>query len=284
MVAQLVQTQAPEQSSDLGPPALALVKPRVDPHPPTLENIALGLHQCDEASFHITTGMLLAMGACGERFNRLQRWMRYTDHKSASITHELLDHHNMRAHDDALWLIEGLSNLEDEGKLELKDYVTICSILRGQLTLDNRLADIDIDAWDDIRELVGLIVYPEVITVLKPRLPGETRQGLGTINEKTLIQRRTEQHDRVSTVAHALIEAAHHDLLPLNDVDREEACCEDGLREELVHRFRAVLDVKCGCGEPDTLEVELHEHSGTADWECPNCGHTHVIELPIIQW
>lgn len=227
-----------------------------------------------DAEFVITTAFLRDMGACTDRFHRVQA---YLGQNSMTLTHDLID----STHDgeDALWFVETLS-----------EYASGYTLPRhAALDLRHTMQQVYVDCGgdlEDLRQRHGNLT-PARIWYILPELDGthaskRTSSVTLTENRKYYVHRMLDWY------------AFYQDDIDLPDEEEEDAesdGCDDASATALVASVTVYYSVECPCGfEDDDYEMELDSSALSRavqrryieqNFECPDCGHYHTLFINL---
>ena len=234
---------------------------------PTFENIAYGLHQCEEASIPLTVGTLQGMGACSQRFERILNYVSRTG-ETFHVTHETIDGDKLDEKDVA-WFIEQLGDgfaiwgNSDEAR---DGMVMIANATGAPLDFDATFVKFGDNRSHrkSIAQYYDLLVDPDADSTYPSRA--------GTL---TAYQNREDAcvraEERGLLFLHALVEFIHHGFWELNE-GSSCTCYDEGVS------FRVEMQIDCPCGQEDTVSLNSRELSrGYIDWECGECTCSHTV-------
>lgn len=285
-------TAAPQLVVVSSPPA-----PVEERHPPTFQNIAYGLHRCEDAAMPFTSSMLKEAGACSDRFTRMEYV--FDDRTQGEITHEMIDDNSG---DDYMinWVKSALvySMTTEEFHSEENDPEAYRNqqLVKQAITLFLHARSEDIEQLQPDKPVHSAPRYLEVMThiTFKPRVYVE---GSGTRPPRPTHQKLMRQYydiaeQRMIDWLHVATELVHHKFIYFPGAeDPEEDSGADGCNDETASintdfsRVRFDIEILCPCGETDDMEVMLQFNNGREfDWDCPSCGHSHYIQLPALIW
>lgn len=275
MVAQLAHPSTPPNAQSFGQVApLVLHLVPTDPwaaRPPTIENIAYGTHRCAEARLQISTASLSELGACSDRFTRFNEWSANT---AGAFSHDDLDDAlDANRNADFEWMLIAISaclhrdSTTIEGNWHIEDLLTIQAAMHSY-----PLEELDMSPAMYLQKIASEHLAQSLVA----------RPAQSELVEQILV-------DMQMDFAHALVELVHHDFVTFPEAtDQEPQCCEE---ESPGISFTTTMRIVCACGAEDDVEVTLPGNvQGTRrarnyySWDCPDCSHSHDIELPQLDW
>lgn len=240
---------------------------------PTFENIALGLHQCEEAHLPLNVGTLQGMGACDSRFSRILNYVtRSSD--TFCVTHEVIDSDELSA-EDIDWFMSALDdgfNIHGNADEARDVMVMIANATGAPMDHDATFIRTHPDSSYTYRKSISQ--YFEMLTDAYSDWRGGSAYRVSSIdahlNSEDAYDRANE---RGVLFLHALVEFVHHEFWEM--VEGKSCECDD---ESPTWTFN--VSIECPCGETDDWEVDYRAFNrGYVNWECGQCGCTHDFSL-----